>query len=184
LPRDRVSGLKDNFLSFNANLISLIMLVNQVLINRSFMPERKNVSEDMAEEIVQLVGKLQRKFKDLGINLSEEESLFRIPFDMATVYSTSTNYLNLIETLLALPNNSETEDVLRVIYEIESTFYLHMKYRQRKILKGMKRLAELIEPDENKREEFALKCFYEEIERSNQLSSKKHQRPKDPNLPD
>lgn len=126
---------------------------------------------ETSEELVTLAGDLRHKLQELGFDLSKKKALDRLPVDMADIYFICVNYQRLVDSFLALRDEANPQNVLKIIIEIEQHFYDHLSYHYKPLSKGLKELIKLVEPDKKKREKFFERYFYEVTEKARRNSS-------------
>ncbi|HYL98843.1 MAG TPA: hypothetical protein VEZ90_07800 [Blastocatellia bacterium] len=112
-------------------------------------------------EPVIMAATVNRKVQSLGADPSKGKSLDTIGIDVADVYDVCANYQRLVDTFLSLPDDTDPEIVMRIIFDIESHLGAHLSYHYRRLLKGLRALEKVVQPDKKKREEFASKVFEE-----------------------
>lgn len=108
------------------------------------------------EQISQMAIELRLKLQELGIDLSKQKALSRLPVDMTDVYCICANYMDLINAFLTTPKRAQPKDFLKIVFEIEQHLYDHLSYHYKPLRRELKKLTKVIEPDEEKREEFLL----------------------------
>jgi hypothetical protein len=111
-----------------------------------------------------MTARLRVKLGQLGISLSESKTLDRLPVDLSDIYFICENYQRLVRKLLRVPNEGASEDIIRIIFDIESHLYDHLPNHYKPLARGLKALTNAVEPDEEKLEALTEKLFFKSME--------------------
>ncbi|HYL98967.1 MAG TPA: hypothetical protein VEZ90_08435 [Blastocatellia bacterium] len=127
----------------------------------------EKASQTTAKMEVEMEARLRAKLRyRLGVESLKEKSIGGLPVDMADVYFICANYIRLVDSFLSAPDEGSSEDLLCLIFEIESHLEDHLPNHHRPLLRGLKRLTKLIEPDERKLEAFIRRSFFEVMKKA------------------
>jgi hypothetical protein len=124
-------------------------------------PELRNIvskkkDEKLVAETVRLAAQLRIKLQNMGVHLSDDTFLDRLPVDVADVYFICASYQDAVQRFLALSDGSNPREVLKIIWELEQHLFIHLPYHYKSIAKGLSKLETAVEPSEDAREQLAL----------------------------
>jgi hypothetical protein len=126
--------------------------------------QREALRDEDARRVCRMADRLCVKFGRLGVSLSGSKDLNRLPVDLTDMYFICENYQRLVRRLLTVPNEGASEDIIRIIFDIESHLYDHLPNHYKPLAKGLKVLTNAIEPDEEKLEALTEKLFFETMQ--------------------
>jgi hypothetical protein len=119
--------------------------------------KQNNPTKDI--EPVRMAADLRRKLLELGVDFSKHKSLDRLPVDLTDVYMICAQYQCLTQKLLAMTDPIDSNEVLKILFEIEQHLFDHLSYHYKPLAKGLEQLSKVIEPDKKKREAFIMNYF-------------------------
>lgn len=126
-----------------------------------------------SKRVVAIAKKLRENLNASEIDF-KNKSKDRLPVDLTDVYTICVNCKFLIEQLLEEKNWTETENLRKLIHEIQNQLFTHLPYHYRPLEKTLEKIYWQITTDENVDRD--MKEMFVEIDKFLAESDKKRKR--------
>ena len=120
----------------------------------------ENHNDIVTQEAARLAARLRRKLQKMGIQLSGDKFLDRLPVDMTDVYFICVSYQDAVQRFLSLADGSGSQEVLKIVWELEQHLFIHLPYHYKPMAKGLSKLEIAVEPNQHTREQLALERLH------------------------